>query len=640
MAFKRSRVRFPSAPPVFRTDGQFTDREEKSLKTRDAPVLWRYLVVAAVALGCYVQTARYDFAYDDALQIVLNPRIRSFSSVGAAFTEDFWAFIYPHSPSNYFRPLQTIIYMTGYALGGLWPASYHWINIAMHVCASLTVLWLGLLLLSDPTVSVWGALLFAAHPMHTENVAWIAGITDLGCGLFFFLSLGAYIRARQRGSPSTMWLAGSLVAFLNALLFKEMAFTLPVVVILLDYLVPEETTATFSAKLRRWLPFFAVFALYAVLRLKALGAFTHRTVPLPISAGDRFLTTLYFTGRYLQDLIAPFQQNAYHVFRPFSKLAPAEWVFPILLLALGGALIWKLLNTERKLCFLALWVAVTIVPVLNLEGLGQNIYTERYLYIPSLGFCLLVPAVIERFQKQIPYYAGALACTFLVLGLSVLTIGRNPVWKDSKTLYTATLSVSPDAALIHNNLGTVYFGEGDFVGARQEFLSALAAGSRVFVHSVRDRSSSLLGLSSVANAEGKPAEAWQFADEARILMPQRSEPYQILGALLGKQGDYNNAEKMLRRALQLQPSNAAAHHNLANILQLRNDLAAAEREFRLAVELDPKLAAARVSLGMLLVRTHRASEAASLFKEALALDPRNKQARQFLKQLDSEHAPQ
>lgn len=123
-------------------------------KIGKVPVGCRYLAVAAVALVCYVQTARYDFVYDDALQIVLNPRIRSFSNVGAAFTENFWGFISPHSISNYFRPLQTIIYMTVYALGGLWPAPYHWMNIVMHVFASLAVLWLGLLLLSDLKASI------------------------------------------------------------------------------------------------------------------------------------------------------------------------------------------------------------------------------------------------------------------------------------------------------------------------------------------------------------------------------------------------------------------------------------------------------------------------------------------------------
>lgn len=605
-------------------------------KIEKVPAGWQYLAVAAVALVCYVQTARYDFVYDDTLQIVLNPRIRSFSNIGAAFTENFWGFISPHSTSNYYRPLQTIIYMTAYALGGLWPAPYHWINIGMHIFASLAVLWLGYLLLFNLKASIWGAFLFATHPMHTENVAWIAGITDIGCGLFFFLSLGAYLRARQKNPPSGMWLSCSLVAFLIALLFKEMAFTLPVVVVLLDCLIPEESTETFPAKLRRWLPFFAVFAFYSVLRIYALGVFAHRMVHIPIGAGDRFLTTIYFVGRYLQDLIAPFWHNAYQVFRPFSELAPAEWILPILLLALGGAVTWRLLNTNRKLCFLALWVGVTIVPVLNLEGVGQNIYAERYLYIPSLGFCLLLSALIERFGRRIPCHGGNLACALLVLGFSLLTIGRNPAWKDNRTLYTATISVSPDAALIHNNFGAVYLGERDFAAARREYLAALAADSRVFVRSPRDRSSSLIGLSAVANAEGELAEAWKLADEARILMPQRSEPYQILGALLGKQGDYDNAEKMLRRALQLQPSNAAAHINLGNVLQLRNDLASAEKEFRLAVELDPKLAAARVSLGRLLIQTRRAAEAVPLFKEALGLDPGSEQARQFLKQLDPE----
>src|SRR6058998_2513305 len=171
------------------------EKKRISRRTRSSPVTshsllvtrhssfvnwWRPALVALVPLLCFVQTSSYAFVYDDDVQIVLNPRIRSFANLRTAFTENFWAFNSSSSFSNYFRPLQTITYMLGYAGGGLAPPVYHRINIVLHVLASLAAYWLGRQLFRTGSIALWGALLFAAHPMHTETVAWIAGLTDAG----------------------------------------------------------------------------------------------------------------------------------------------------------------------------------------------------------------------------------------------------------------------------------------------------------------------------------------------------------------------------------------------------------------------------------------------------------------------------
>ena len=149
--------------------------------------LWLQLaLVAAVAAICFVQTARYDFAYDDKPQVLENPRIRSFSNLGEVFFENVWAF--QGLLTNYFRPLHSVTYMAAYAIGGLSPFTFHLVNIILHVLVSLAVLWIGWELFPGSWAALGGALLFAAHPMHTESVAWVAGVTDVGAGLFSRIS--------------------------------------------------------------------------------------------------------------------------------------------------------------------------------------------------------------------------------------------------------------------------------------------------------------------------------------------------------------------------------------------------------------------------------------------------------------------
>jgi tetratricopeptide (TPR) repeat protein len=616
----------------------------RSLWRLPAP-LSHLTLVAGVALACYLQTASYQFVYDDSVQVALNPRIRSFSNLGPAFTENFWAFAGTNSFTNYYRPLQAAAYMAGYALGGLSPAAYHWINIMLHVCASLAVFWIGLEFMGNASIALWGALLFAAHPMHTESVAWIAGITDVGCGLFYFVALAAYLRYRRSDEGKRLrparkhpevWLGVSLVSFFLALLYKEMALMLPAALFLMDYAcdVKGKRLASIS-RVKRLVPFVIVLIIYVLLRINALGAFARTVLPLPMTLWDRLVTMAYLVGRYLQDLVIPLTHNAFHVFRPFSSLGIREWCLPLVLLLAGAVLtgiIWRL---ERKLGVLAALFGITLVPVLNLGGIGQNIYAERYLYIPSLGFCLLAAGLIHRYLNASK--TSLFLQSGIVLLFSALTLQHNPTWRNEKTFYEATLAVSPQAMPIRNNFGKILFEEKNLGAAERQFASALDAYSTTYVKSSREAATSLLGLSAVASAENRLDDAWKYAEMASRLTPDWGEPYQTLGMLSAKRKNYAEAGKLLRFALQHEPGNAVAHVNLGSVLFNTGEPSAAEKEFRTAIELDPKLAGARLALALLLSRTSRIPEALLRLREALTLDPSNPQALELLQRLTSHY---
>jgi len=595
---------------------------------------WHIAIITILAAACYFQAAGYGFVYDDNVQIVRNPRIRSFANLKLAFTENFWAFASANSSTNYYRPLQTVTYMMGYALDGISPSVFHWINIALHILASLAVFWLGMELLGSPTVALWGALFFCTHPMHTESVAWVAGITDVGCGLFYFISLAAYLRYRKGGSRQDLHIAISLAAFLLALFYKEMALTLPVAVFLADYASEGKGARILdSNRLWRLTPFLGALAAYLILRIHALGAFSRTTVALPIGAVDRILTTLYFVCRYVQDLLLPIRQNPYHVFVPFSRLALREWLPGILLAAACAYFVRRVVRQDKRLAFLATFIVLAILPVLNLSGIGQNVYSERYLYIPSAGFCLLVAGLFGRYSGKKEFVVAIQAGIVLLLGL--LTIGRHHIWQDDKTFCMETLAVSPDAVSMRNNLGKILFSEGDLEAARETFQAALISESRVFVRVPRERAISLLGMSAVASEQGNLEDAWKWAVEARDLVPTLGDAYQSMGAIMLKQDRAAEAEGLLRRAVELEPGNAVAHANLGTSLFMQNDVPSAESELRRSIELDPSLAGPRVALASLLYETDRIIEARSLLQEALKLDPGNSQARQLLHQVNA-----
>ncbi len=597
---------------------------------------WHFALIAAAALFCYIHTAGYGFVYDDKIQIVRNPRITSFDNLGKAFSENFWAFRGPRSTSNYFRPLQTVTYMLGYAVGKLSPAPYHWISIILHVLSCLAVYWAGAAFLGTPAAAFLGALLFAVHPMHTESVSWVAGVTDVGCCLFYMLSLGAYIRLREADRLHTygLW-ALSLCSFFCALLYKEMAFTLPIVIVMLDFACDTGHAGLRPVeRFKRLLPFLAVMLAYFALRSQASGVRSHTSRTLPISLPDRLMTTGYLVGHYIQDLLLPVAQNAYRVFEPFSRLGFTDWLLPLALLGIAAWLGYRYLRNDRKLLFLALFVVITLIPVLDLGAIGDNKYTERYLYIPSVGFCLLVAALIVRCRMR--RTALALAALWVVV-LAGLTVRRNPIWKDDELFYRTTLAASPEAVPLRNNLAALLMNNKDYSDARKEFLIALDSTYRGFMHVPQERAGALLGLSAIDEAEGNLREASKYAEEALRVIPDLPEACLALGMVKGRMGDNQRAAGLLREALKSMPDNALAHLSLGNVLLYSNDLAGAEVEYREATRLDPKVNT-RILLALVLSHTNRGAEAASMLKEILSRDPANLPARQLLEQINASSA--
>lgn len=615
-----------------------TDKPARQEKVARLCRWWQPALVGLLAFACYVQTVRFDFVWDDTEQIVANSRIRSFSNLGLTFQENFWAFYGSQIHGHYYRPLQTLSYMIAYASGGLSPAPYHWVNVILHVLASLACFWFAWELIHDATVALWGGLLFAAHPMHTESVAWSAGITDLGCALFYFAALASWRRSGEDSRPR-LWLAASASSFFLALLYKEMALTFPALAIASDF-VRDEGSAELTPKMRwgRWFALVIVVGVYAALRIHALGFLMGAPQNIAIGPLDRISTTAYLLGLYLWKMVLPLRHNAYYVFQPVSQLPLTEWVLPILLLLCCGLAAWRCRGNKRLL-YLAAFVIVTLAPVLNLGGVGQNVFAERYLYIPSLGFCLLLPAAAERGLRA---RAGGMA-TFggavLVAIFAGLCLYRNPVWQDNETFYSETVAASPDAAMMHQNLGIVRYQRGDRQAALRQFEAALAAEARSFIRSPRDRYNALIGISTVRLDAGMLEQAWQAASEAQAINPDWEEAYRVLGTVRSRQNRDVEAEELLRRAVALKPADVVARINLGSILLFRKNPLEAESQFRQALEYDSLSAPAHLGAAMTYLQLGRRAEARAQVKEALRIEPGYRDAIIFEQQLEAASPP-
>jgi hypothetical protein len=309
----------------------------------------------------------------------------------------------------YFRPLVSLSFVADYAVFGRHPAGYHLTNLLLHACATLLVHAIAARVLGPGRPAFFAAALFAVHPAHAEAVLWVSGRTDLLAGVSGAAAVLLYLEARARPRARGFLLAGGLLALAASLLAKEVAVAIPLVLLVHALLVPGGERLP-----RRLVPPLlsaAVVAVYFAGRARYLGAGLppHPFVHLP---GDPDFLAHVLTAPflYLADLVL-FVPVDPVVTQPFWLAHP--WA--LLLLAVTAAAVFRssLRSVpDRHLAILALgWMAVALLPSLP-ASLG-----ERFLYLPSVGYCLLIGAKAGAMDPR--RWRPLVATAALVLAISV-----------------------------------------------------------------------------------------------------------------------------------------------------------------------------------------------------------------------------
>jgi tetratricopeptide (TPR) repeat protein len=626
------------------------------------------LILAGLALLPYLLSLRNGFVYDDSDQILVNPYLRNFHHLREIFTPSVWSCMGDfRGSSNYYRPVMSLGYLFCYQLFGPHALGFHLANLLANVGVVLLVFWVTLKMFRTPAVALAAACIFALHPIHSEAVNWIAAVTELELALFYLLTFGFFlVSARAAGkcsAPLQLAMAGS---FVLALLSKEQALTLPVVAALYEHFFREDRAETTKLqKFRRYGALWLLAAVYLVVRARYLGGFAPSLDRPGFGTEDLVMSALALIGRYGWKLVWPAHLCAYYVF-PDDVTALYPW-------ALGGMLalaicVWALValrKSNRQAAFGVVWLLATLAPVLNVRWMTSNPFAERYLYLASVGFCWILgwagvqgwnalSARRPRWHVALPIAAGLLA----MLGV-VRIAARDRDWHDNITLYTATLKVSPDAYYIHNNLGTVYWAQGNIPAAEAEWRTArrLAPSSEYVLHN--------LGLA--AREEKHYQEAEVLFLRALAIRPNYMDSHLDLGITYEATGRLQEAEAQMRAAEELSPLSVRAHNALSEFYfdrrrlpesiaearrsveieptpqgcwdlglaeWLKGDRSSAERAFLDAEAVSPTDSRAHFMLGLFYMDSDRTADAIREYRAGLQLDPNNADALANLKKLE------
>lgn len=532
--------------------------QEPSLKkSRLLPIM----IIIAISCAVYGNALRNGFVYDDVPQVVENPWIRDIHSIQEIFSTNVWGF--QGISTNYYRPLLHISFMLSYYFFGLAPWGFHLVNILLHAGITVLVFFISsrLFRTADPSASSFSrflpfiaAVLFAVHPIHTEVVDWVGGVTDLSFSLFILLALYLYILSADRGVHQKGFYLLSVASFFLATLCKEPALTFPIILAAYDYAFSREALRPLDY-LKRYSPYLGVAAVYIILRVNALGGFAPIRRHSELSAYEYLINALPLFRQYLGKLLLPTHLNAYHSFSPISSILEPSGLLSLAASMLFAIAVLLALKKSRPVFFALALVLVPLLPALYIPGAGENTFAERYLYLPSFGFVLFITFLADQVVMHMSRWSVHLAAAFVLVVVlySLGTVQRNGVWKDDESLWRDVVEKSPASAVSHYNLACTLNSRGQIDEAIREFRTAIRLKPAVTAYK---------RLGVAYQSKGLVNEAIEQFQLAVRLQPGDSDAHALLAAAYADSGSLDKAIEHFRIVVQLQPDSANAQYDL------------------------------------------------------------------------------
>ena len=548
----------------------------------------------------YAGSINGAFVWDDHYLVESNAYIRSWSNMANIFSRNLSAGSGRHD--TFYRPLQTLTYTLDFSFGKLAVQGYHITNIFLHAAAALSVFWLVTLIFGERLLSFFTAGLFAAHPGHTEAVAYISGRADPLAALFMLASFGLYIKYLDR--PGRRYLASALALYLLALLSRESSFVLPLLFLLYHYVFKKKIDAI------GLISFVGLTIVFGLWRFMVLGASIAHPEALgtPLARLPGFFTAI---TEYFRILIAPFDLHMEYGRKLFSFASAKTLTGAALFFGLAY---YALKNRSKPvLCFGLLWFLGLLLPTSNVVYPMNAYMAEHWLYLPSIGFFLVLAAGLVYLYR---FSAWRLAAVAMFGGLlcfyAFLTFAQNDYWRSPAAFYTRTLRFAPQSARLYVGLGYDYKRQGDIAKAAAYYAQAIKVDPSC--------AQAYYDLGLIQEGQGSLGQAEELYKQAISADSRLAEAYNRLARLYEKQGRPVLTVDLYRQAIAAGPNFIPAYNNLAIVYERAGQPDKALDLYRRALSINPS-GEVYSNLGALYASQGQREKALSCFKAALRIEP-------------------
>ena len=485
-----------------------------------------------------------DFVFDDVTVVQNRPDVKDAGNF-------FNLFISPYHQNNpksgLYRPFTMATYSLNHNIFGSSPAGFHVVNIFIHAFNSFLVFWLIKFLFKNKLLSYTTFLLFLTHPIHTEAVTSIVGRAEL-LAFFWFLTTIYLFSKNKRILAAT--------AFLFGLMSKEIVLMVLPIIFYIDavFLKTSWRKALFNS-----LFFVYPLAVYSFLRYLALGQYFAGDVKTTlaenvlkfVSFPERIFTAFKVLYLYVEKLVGPVHLSADYSYNaiPVVKniISSPESVFGLVIFLV---LVMSLASSRIRRTGFGFAAAAFFFPYLMVSNLIIPVGTimgERLTYFPSLWFAVVSALAIDKLLNKGKLFkiAGLFLLVFLIVFYGTRTFIRNKDWRDSRTLFFATVKESPNSIKTRTALAAEYI---------------------------------------LADEWGKAKEELKIAGN---ILEDNSHLQNLLGIVADHDGNLESAEVKFRRSIELNPDAINTHINLAELYLKQGKLEEARDSFKKVIDFYP-----------------------------------------------------
>jgi tetratricopeptide (TPR) repeat protein len=435
------------------------------------------LLILLLSFLIYGQSLHYGYVLDDTIVVDENKFV-------AKGVNGIWDILSKETFTGYFgeqknlvagaryRPLSLVSFAIEHSIFGKKPGISHFINILLYALCGLFFyrLIINLKIIADKNAGIYlaliASLLFIAHPIHSEAVANIKGRDEIMCLLFSLIALFQFIQYYDSKQLSNIWIAS--ISFFLALLSKENAITYLAIVPLT--LVVFRNVTLFSAIRKTW-PLLVVALIFLIIRTEVIGYFFNSGVKITdlmndpfigMKSSEKFATIIFTIGWYIKLLMFPHPLT--HDYYPYHVqkmgLTSMPFLISIILILAIIILAYKKRKSQPLFFYCVSYFIITISIVSNFIFPVGTFMNERFLFMPSIGFILLIShygyqSIMN--QNRLYQYSSMLLFSLLFIGYTFKTVTRVPDWKDGFSLNISGANISQNSARINMFAGVSYF---------------------------------------------------------------------------------------------------------------------------------------------------------------------------------------
>ena len=599
-------------------------RSNKAITHNRSKALFLTICILAVAGAILIShwpiLSAKTLSFDDSQYLTENHLVQnpSWQSTKRFLTE----ILEPSTVQGYYQPLAMISLMTDYAIGGrvdnLMP--FHRTSLVLHIINTSLVILLVYLLFGH----IWAAgivgLIFGMHPMTVEPVCWVGERKTLLAAFFSLLCLISYVRYSQTSNRKLYIL--TIILYILALMSKPTSTPLPVLLLLLDYWPLRRLS---KKAIVEKVPLFVICGISAVITMISQGRTATIITPLHRTSADVFFILCHNIVFYPYKMLLPLNLWSHYTFPE-----PMNMSNPMVCAGVVGSCIFAvvvLFSVRRTRSLLTCWLFffIAIFPTMGIIGFTNVIASDKFAYLPSLGFLILLAFGIICLSSKTKSGNSAatknvIICIFLVLAGLELKATRKYLthWRDTETFLEYNISKAPKAFSLYNGLGLFRFKQDRIDEAVRCYEQAL----KLNPNDAEGHNNLGVALAT----QGKPQRAifhYKKAIQSRANNPQI---YNNMANALAQQGKYNEAAEYYRKALDIRPLNPQFRYNMANTLYEQGKGDQALEQYRRAVRLNPNYVEAHNNIGNILADQGKIDEAMAAYRQALRINPSFAQA--------------